>query len=652
MSTPTEDVAYHATDEYAYRISTPQFSSKAEKTGSYFPSDASTSKAAEEEKSAVLHAIHVDDSNHPEHYSYGEEHQNNAEEYNAPILAGDEIDAGPDTTAQHPAIRPGFDRSRSYDAEERKKPSIRHPVAAHDSHPERDFTSTPLEDVEEYEPLFDEEKKEEAKQAAAEKRASRHFPSKDIWEDAPNSVHYSTEVSTPDVEEQNQRPRSKAAFSEGRSITPAQAFAQYQEELAEKEAAGRSNSFLPLSAEPSKPKWIDHQSHLGLSRPPSARRFPSKDIWEDAPESHIQEATLSESAPEEDEKTVEESQPEVPARPAKKETEEPKAVPAIPSRPKPKQVAGEEAARQPPPISDKPKPSIPARPVKKLSGDAKDGEAVKPPKPPVPSRPVGGKIAALQAGFMSDLNKRLQLGPQALKKDEPAEEEAAEPKEKAPLSDARKGRARGPQRRAPAKAASPVKEPTTAVSVLSISAPQTLWSIDPENGNVTAHDPHEHTKDLSRTTGEEHSIEASVLTKEDKESDSSTAKEPAEKPEDSSEEPATEAVHEPAKEHSHQAGEDGTALHKANVVTDTNPAEPKTAKQGSEAEKDEPVDEPAVRVVEEASGDIANAKLPAADVEKKAEPVVSEHESKVESSKQEKDIGDVPLAEAETGEAA
>ncbi|OAQ96331.1 hypothetical protein LLEC1_03735 [Akanthomyces lecanii] len=504
-STPTEDVAYHASDEYAHRISSPQQSSQAEKGSSYFPGDSSSSKPSDEEKSSVLHAIHVDDSKHPEHYSYGAENPE-AEDYHAPILADDEIDAGSDVKAQHPAIRPGFDRSRSYDADEPKKPSIRHPTMVHDAEAERGFNSTPLEDLEEYEPLFDEEKKEEEKkQAAAERRSSRHFPSKDIWEDAPNSVHYSTEVSTPDVEEQNLRPKSKSSFSENRSITPAQAFAQYQEELAEKEARGRANNFLPLSAD-TKPTWIDRQSHLGVSRPSSsARRFPSKDVWEDAPESHIQETTLSESPADDERKPDAESDDrQAPARPAQKATEESRAAPAIPSRPKPKQASDDDVAKQSPAISDKPKPQIPSRPAKKLSGDSKERETVKPPKPPVPSRPVGGKIAALQAGFMSDLNKRLQLGPQAPKKDDPAQEEEEAEKEKAPLSDARKSRARGPQRRAPAKAASPVKDPSA--SALSISQPQTLWSIDPEEGVVVTEEPyetHEASKALSKSTRQE-----------------------------------------------------------------------------------------------------------------------------------------------------
>jgi len=104
---------------------------------------------------------------------------------------------------------------------------------------------------------------------------------------------------------------------------------------------------------------------------------------------------------------------------------------------------------------------------------------------------MGSKIAALQAGFMSDLNQRLRLGPQAPKKEEPtAEEEVEEVKEKAPLSDARKGRARGPQRRAPAKSSSPAP-PAAEPEKPSLVFSQTisLFEIDPEEGEVILSGP-------------------------------------------------------------------------------------------------------------------------------------------------------------------
>ena len=434
--------------------------------------------------------IHVDDARNPEFYNYGEEKApgEDDEDYSAPILAPDEVQKEPARQARQPAIRPHLERrGSSYDNEESpSRPSSRPRMQRLHSHQQQENEHhTPLEDVKEYEPLFSDETKAEG--AKLEKvpthEEHHHFPSKDIWEDAPSSVHYTAEVSTPDLQEPERR-RSSAHHAD-RPITPAQAFAMYQEELAEKEAKGRANSFLPLSED--KPTWVSHQPHLvAEQRSPNRRRFPSRDIWEDAPESHIHEAELSESP-------AEANKPDIPARPTKKPSLSPER-PAVPSRPKPRQGSGDDATKSRPPVSDKPKPQIPARPSKSLSGDSNDGAsaaAASKPKPPVPSRPAGSKIAALQAGFMSDLNKRLQLGPQGVKKEEAPREEEPEPeKEKAPLSDARKGRARGPQRRAPpsasvaaASAASPTDSAKAAVPVLAFSMPKTLWSMDPEDGD-------------------------------------------------------------------------------------------------------------------------------------------------------------------------
>ena len=62
---------------------------------------------------------------------------------------------------------------------------------------------TPLEEIEEYEPLFpDDDDKPQKPLNAADKLkrpelARHHFPSQDIWEDVPESLQYETEVSGP-----------------------------------------------------------------------------------------------------------------------------------------------------------------------------------------------------------------------------------------------------------------------------------------------------------------------------------------------------------------------------------------------------------------------------------------------------------------------
>ncbi|RCI09990.1 hypothetical protein L249_8489 [Ophiocordyceps polyrhachis-furcata BCC 54312] len=486
--TPTDEVAFQASEEYTSRISASAPSSAPlRKTSPH-----SNASPDEPEK-----PIHVDDARHPELYQCGDEADAAAqedEEYKAPILASDEVNKDP-VAHSRPAVYPHHERRDSMHEmdEPLSRPTSRPSSVRAINHPPPDFGSTPLEDVEEYEPLFTEEVKEEKPRpdSADENESRHHFPSKDIWEDAPSSVHYTALVSTPDVMEQGRR-RSSAYF-EDRPITPAQAFAQYQEQLAESEANSRSGSHAPSTAGPSaastaqeeKPSWIDHHAHLSpkkIEKVPSIKRFPSRDVWEDAPESQLHEAIVSGSP-------TDKKESETGSRSAPMSIELPDQ-PVVPDRPKARQSSADSNSKPKPPLSDKPKPHVPPRPSKTSPGDSKDAPQPKV-KPAVPSRPVGGKIAALQAGFMSDLNKRLQLGPHAPKKEEEAEPEVAEEKEKAPLSDARKGRARGPQRRAPAKgpalaAATKAPPPTTKTEAptLTLSLPQAVWTIDPDDGDI------------------------------------------------------------------------------------------------------------------------------------------------------------------------
>ncbi|KAG5991910.1 hypothetical protein E4U52_003212 [Claviceps spartinae] len=475
--TPTDDVAFEATEKYTSRISSSRPSSVV--TPSASGAGASQSEASEDDK-----GIHVDDGKNPEFCHYGEDsgEEDKAEDYSVPILASDEVGKDPNPRGHKPAIRPHLQRhGSSYDGEDPPPRPASRSKTPHHSSTVQEHKPTPLEDVEEYDPLFPEDGKEATVvvQEPEEEHCERnHFPSKDVWEDAPNSVHVTAEVSTPEVPEP-EKTRS-SAHQAIRPITPAHAFALYQEELAEKEANGRTNNYLPL--QDSRPPWVGQQPHLQTSSRPtsSSKRFPSRDVWEDTPESHIHEAEVSASP-------IEQARPEIPARPAKKSSPSPE-LPAVPARPTGRQNSGDDATKKPPPVSEKPKPSVPPRPSKSSSGDSKDGASSSKPKPPVPSKSVGGKIAALQAGFMSDLNKRLQLGPQGVKKEEPKEEEPVEEQEKAPLVDARKSRARGPQRRAPAAkstatSSSSSPEAASAAPVLSFSMPQTVWSVRPEDGD-------------------------------------------------------------------------------------------------------------------------------------------------------------------------
>ncbi|KAF5265962.1 hypothetical protein FOXYS1_3200 [Fusarium oxysporum] len=487
QATPTDEVGFQASEEYTSRLS---------------PRPASTNEGKVQPlsfKSEIIgpdgeHTVHVDDPKHPEYRSYGNEDpavHDEDHEYTAPILAADEVKNDDSSYSQRPAVHPPADRRGSGDLEEptsrplsrSSRPKSR-PTSIYKNNDSQEFAPTSLDDVEEYEPLFPEEGKKEAQKPAPGNKARHYFPSKDIWEDAPDSVHFTVEVSTPDQAdqaEQTEEPRRRSSAMD-RPKTPAHIFAQRQEELAEQEASGPVDIQPPKNHD--KPIWYESKesdSFLNNNKRPSAsQRFPSKDIWEDAPESQLYETTISDTPEPEvkeepKEELAEQNKPSIPERPARKASED---RPAIPERPKPKHTTSDEGKSKPP-VSDKPKPQIPPRPTKASSGDSTEPKQ----KPPVPSRPAGSKIAALQAGFMSDLNKRLKLGPQAPKKEDPKpQEDLTEEKEKAPLSDARKGRARGPQRRAPAK--SPAAAPSPAVQSagpsLSFSTPQTLWSIDPE----------------------------------------------------------------------------------------------------------------------------------------------------------------------------
>ena len=421
--------------------------------------------------------------------------------YTAPILADDEVAKDPSAHANQPAIEP-----HGFEIEEPTSRTPSRPASLY-KEPSFELRSTPLEDVEEYEPLFNDDEKPEAKKPVKEEKPKKNknhthrFPSADVWEDAPSSVFYTAEVSTPELFDEQEKPSPAVVPPPREGETPAQAFARHQEELAEKETRERGpEGFIP-ARNTQKPLWAQHQKHLAseaaASRPIMQQRFPSRDVWEDTPDSLKLETTVS--TPQQDEapspSPADIIKPAIPERPQSKSPAPGPAEkkPAIPGRPKPRQSSLDDK----PAIPDRPKPQIPARPAKAgpTSGGLEPAEAAAPPpkqKPAVPARPMGSKIAALQAGFMSDLNRRLQLGPQAPKKEEEGEKKLVEEvKEKVPLSDARKGRARGPQRRAPAAVAAPVKmeaeeEKEKKAVVFGFASARTVFEIEPEEGRLNA----------------------------------------------------------------------------------------------------------------------------------------------------------------------
>ncbi len=160
--------------------------------------------------------------------------------YQAPILASDEVAKGPASHDYLPAVEPPPERRGSaFEIEEPHSRPTSRPASIYRETP-FEIHSTPLEDVEEYEPLFPEDEKSAAKKLLAHPKGKtadeQRFPSRDVWEDAPNSVHHTAEVETPEVPEPpaGEAPPAEVPARDGE--TPAHAFARHQEELAEKEA--------------------------------------------------------------------------------------------------------------------------------------------------------------------------------------------------------------------------------------------------------------------------------------------------------------------------------------------------------------------------------------------------------------------------------
>ncbi|KAE8328759.1 altered inheritance of mitochondria protein 21 [Aspergillus sergii] len=500
IGTPEEEVGYIAVDEYTHRLSSPPPESR---RGSRLVAESPLRKesvpSAETEgqqqaavskdtahKSEEPGVIHVDEPYHHLHHPDGFAQTPGPEELSGkhgegdvdedePILAADEV--RPESAFQHPAVSPTFDRRESMEVDRSHTPSVNHSrsnsrtashrnslptLARYNSRDEREETHTPLEDVEEYEPLFPEDDDAEKKPPSTTDRFKQRpdllkhrFPSQDIWEDSPNSLQLHATVSTPDV------PKNEN-------------FETPEQESFRRSQANRVDLHKVAS------QILQSEGHLdekSVSRPDIVKqRFPSRDIWEDAPESQKLVTTVEPAEEKEVKSPDVPAKPSIPARPQKR----PQQAPPVDASTKP--VTSPTEKRQPPSIPDRPKPQVPTRPAKPVfpgnGGEPKDAAAK--PKPAVPARPGGSKIAALKAGFLSDLNSRLQLGPQAPPK--PQEKKTEEPPaEKAPLTDARKGRARGPARRRPAAENVAAKLPT--ISEVRITETWNVWEVN-EAGNL------------------------------------------------------------------------------------------------------------------------------------------------------------------------
>ena len=232
--------------------------------------------------------------------------------YGVPILASDEVAKTPGLEFMQPAISPAQERrgsnyytgldghgeyqsglgsgsrpSSAVNSRPSSRPGSIHSIpnlsrfSTHDD--DRDNMHTPLEDVDEYEPLFpDEDGNKVRKPITPAQRVKmrenlKRFPSQDIWEDTPNSLQLQATVETPEAEQQKSDPMAKAGTSAFETVD---------------QGAARKGE----TSEAEKVKLIPREERLAMSnfqphiqeemcRPPPSKRFPSRDIWEDSPDS-------------------------------------------------------------------------------------------------------------------------------------------------------------------------------------------------------------------------------------------------------------------------------------------------------------------------------------------------------------------------------
>lgn len=236
--TPEEEVGYIATEEYNRLDAQPAFESPLRQaTVPPSPLHRTQSSQSNASSDAAGRTIHIDDPYHSSHHPDGyaqtpEPHvshdfDDDAAYDDEPILATDEVRPG--SAYLHPAISPRRASSEFHDLERfrsrtpsapNSRPSSLHGAPAglarwNSRGEESEDVHTPLEDVEEYEPLFPEDEKAGKPMSAAERFKKKpvdlvkhRFPSQDIWEDTPDSLQLHASVTTPDLLE-GQAPSKK-----------------------------------------------------------------------------------------------------------------------------------------------------------------------------------------------------------------------------------------------------------------------------------------------------------------------------------------------------------------------------------------------------------------------------------------------------------
>lgn len=478
-------------------------------------------------------------------------------EHEHPILASDEVLKRAGQGFMLPAVSPPLAAWRPGSTANSRPQSV-HPgslddedddvelarLSTHGSESHESLILSSLESGERPEPLFpdsDPEDQPTGTKTPAENKAheklkrpgmpestgssgGHKFPSKDVWEEAPEfsqleaTVHTRPPSETEMTDEDHEAERTVPKRTDGKSPAgvpyiqgqPNEHYvpgdeveferkqkgslkkpAQYQHQI---DSSNRDDGLDRLLK---RGNSTDDPEKLGASGRAKAKRFPSNDIWEDVPPSLELSASIGEEdavatepkgrattggstdpADTEEEKRPTTGAPiEGPASPATTSKPDLPVVPAARPQPKARQPVDAPATERklPPGVPDRPKPKVP---LTRPSRPSPSPPAAKP-KPTIPPR-TGGKIAALKAGFLSDLDNRLKLGPMAPKKEE-AEKEPKEEEEKAVLGDVRKGRAKGPRGRKLPTTAEKTEKPAAVEQVLSVGV-WAVWSVGGEGG--------------------------------------------------------------------------------------------------------------------------------------------------------------------------
>jgi hypothetical protein len=460
---PDEELAYLASDSYTQALSRSQSPVLTRE-----PARASFD-GGEEKTDAEGNVIHVEDPVHgPGYFRRGnsdhatsraqshhpDEEEEEEEQYS--ILAEDEVQKRqqsqymqaavytPSYTPRHPRSRPpsalgGYrddvegaslaltTRFEKSGLESRDSTALRTP---YDRTP---YDRTPYEELspadENAKPLFpesDDEEEDVSKKSLVEKpkrpgMSEHRFPSKDVWEEAPDHAQLEATIESPppgevqkaktteEYDHHEEAPTRKGENEPQRQYIRGQPHEHYEPgdeqeyERKEKEAARKDTDYrLDLKDLPADERL--HRLHKtndsDRNTPESStsrrgvhrRKFPSNDIWEEVPPSQDLQEELDETPIPDNERAttgnISAAVPETSARPTTGAlTEDSSAKPAIPARPavparpqREKKFVPATIVEQPEPaaeitsdkksrpaIPDRPKPSVPARAIGKLS---------------------------------------------------------------------------------------------------------------------------------------------------------------------------------------------------------------------------------------------------------------------------------------------